>query len=53
MGPEAGKGPGSRDWGSPHPPWTDTPLKTVDLLYRRTTYAGGEKKLNVTPKHKT
>ena len=44
------KGPGTRDWGTLPPPWTDrqTPVKT--LPSRRTTYTGCKNRSGVSRK---
>ena len=40
LGPDAGKGPGTRDWGTcPPPQWTDR--QTENITLSRTSHAGG------------
>ena len=38
MGPKAGKGPGTRDWGTPPPGG----VQTENLTFPRTLHAGGK-----------
>ena len=40
MGPEVGKGPGTRDWGTVPQVWIDRVKK---ITFPRTTYARGNK----------